>query len=550
MKTLLIILLSSVLIQPILKAQTYDSIDVNDINALIGSHGNNFWDGESDAHFYVPKPTLPGQIPVSSIFAQGLWIGGIDDGGNLHIAAQTYRQSGGDFWPGPVATDYDAPGYTDTYDNVWVVDKSTIDNHILNWATAGYIVPASIANWPGNGNIANGEAAILAPFYDYNNNAIYDPENGDYPKIRGDEAAFFMMNDDANDHTESMGDKLKLEIHGTAYAFDMPGDSALRKTIFINYQIINRSAENYHDFYLGLFTDFDLGFYNDDFLGCDSNLNLFYAYNGDLSDGPSAFSYGFNAPAQGVAFLNQRLNSFKYFNNDFTVTGNPAYPENFYGYMKGLWGDGSSQTFGGNGYGGIQPANYLYSSSPLDPDGWSEFTELNTPSDRRGLGSSGPFNLNSGDSLCFEIALITAFSYDTLVTDSVYGNFLNRKAVDVLTERIPSVQDFYYSNFEDCSIVYERNADYVELIHTVPEADISIYPNPVMQTIHITTEQENKFFNTSIEIINAIGETVKIVRGLDGANANINVSDLPKGIYQLKFISQTGASMNASFVKQ
>ena len=550
MKTQILLLLTGInMLSNSVFAQDYDSVDVNDINALIGSHGNNFWDGEHDAHYFVPQ--FPGAYyHPSTLLATGLWIGGIDDGGDLHVAAQTYRQSGGDFWPGPIATDYAAPGYDAAYDNVWVVDKSTIDNHILNWASAGYVVPSFIANWPGNGNTANGEAAILAPFYDYNINEIYDPENGDYPKIRGDEAAFFMINDDAGDHTESLGERLKLEIHGLAYAFDMPGDSALRKTLFMNYQIINRSDENYHDLYAGVFTDFDIGYFNDDFVGCDSNLNLFYAYNGDLSDGPSPDSYGLNVPAQGVTFLNQSLNSFKYLNPDNTVTGDPGSAENFYSYLKGLWGDGTNQTYGGLGYGGIQPTNYVYSSSPLDPDGWSEFTESNAPSNKRGLGSSGPFNLNSGDSLCFEMAFITAFSYDTLLIDSVYGYFLNRKAVDVLTERTTSVQEFYYTTFDDCAIVYERNEGFVESVFQQNASGISVFPNPANNIITIHAGEENYFNNTGIEILNSIGEKVKSISGINGNTITISIADLKPGIYYFHFVNDAKGFISGSFVRQ
>ena len=32
-----------------------------------------------------------------SMFAGALWIGGVDDGGQLKVAAMTYRQSGNDF---------------------------------------------------------------------------------------------------------------------------------------------------------------------------------------------------------------------------------------------------------------------------------------------------------------------------------------------------------------------------------------------------------------------------------------------------------------------
>ena len=36
------------------------------------------------------------------MFAGALWIGGVDDNNQIKVAGQTYRQSGSDYWPGPL----------------------------------------------------------------------------------------------------------------------------------------------------------------------------------------------------------------------------------------------------------------------------------------------------------------------------------------------------------------------------------------------------------------------------------------------------------------
>jgi len=41
------------------------------------------------------------QLENTVCFSGALWIGGKDNGGNLKLAAMTYRQRGSDFWPGP-----------------------------------------------------------------------------------------------------------------------------------------------------------------------------------------------------------------------------------------------------------------------------------------------------------------------------------------------------------------------------------------------------------------------------------------------------------------
>ena len=48
--------------------------------------------GTFDAQYEIPKGSNK-----NSMFAGALWIGGVDDGGNLKVAAMTYRQGGNDF---------------------------------------------------------------------------------------------------------------------------------------------------------------------------------------------------------------------------------------------------------------------------------------------------------------------------------------------------------------------------------------------------------------------------------------------------------------------
>ena len=51
----------------------------------------------SNGRYEIPKGS-----GKHSMFAGALWIGGYDDNGQLKVAGQTYRQSGTDYWPGPL----------------------------------------------------------------------------------------------------------------------------------------------------------------------------------------------------------------------------------------------------------------------------------------------------------------------------------------------------------------------------------------------------------------------------------------------------------------
>lgn len=84
---------------------------INNVRARLTTGGDVWWDG-NDGRYVVPKPP-PGVPEVSSIFAGGVWLGGMDPGGNLKIAAQQYGRSGGnfDYYPGPLnegASDFPA----------------------------------------------------------------------------------------------------------------------------------------------------------------------------------------------------------------------------------------------------------------------------------------------------------------------------------------------------------------------------------------------------------------------------------------------------------
>ena len=416
-------------------ATTQVDLDINNVRARLLGAGDFWWDLQNDAKYEIPKvDPSTGVIPVSSSFAGALWIGGIDAGGQLKIAAQTYRQSGNDFWPGPL----DADGTTEeatcnAYDRHWKINRTDIDGFfetiliyggVPGVAQTGSLIPESdipqiIREWPGVGNqYATGKAGELldvqkdlAPFVDVNFDGIYSPELGEYPDVDGDQAIFWVYNDKGNIHTESGGDAIGVEVQALAFAFQT--NDEINDMTFYRYKVINYATTALDSTYFGQWVDSDLGAYDDDWVGCDTTLSLGLCYNGDLNDGPTSPNYGANPPLFGTDFFQGPIkyvtedgaivdsfrlgmSAFLYYNNDFSVIGNPEVAAHYYGYMSGTWKDGSPFTAGGNGYGGTELSNYIFPSDPSDPTGWSECTESNPPADRRYLQSSGPFTLLPG----------------------------------------------------------------------------------------------------------------------------------------------------------
>ncbi|MEL6134215.1 MAG: T9SS type A sorting domain-containing protein, partial [Bacteroidota bacterium] len=244
------------------------------------------------------------------------------------------------------------------------------------------------------------------------------------------------------------------------------------QAVYISYTLINRSPDDYKDVYVGLWIDSDLGGFADDFIGTDAKSNMYYTYNGDPIDG-GALGYGLTPPAFGVMFLNRSLDFMRTYNNDFDVRGNPETPEHYYYYLQDLWKDSTFLTFGGNGYGGMTRTAYTFPGSPLDSTGWSEVTAGNTPGDRRMMGSFGPVGLPSGDTICFNVALVYARA------DS--GNHLT--SVPLLTQNALSVRNYYLQNANPC------NFQVLPMDTTTQPVDTTQQPQDTTQQPVDTTQQ-------------------------------------------------------------
>lgn len=534
-----------------------DFIDINNVKARLNPAGDLFWN-YSNAQFEVPKGS-----GKHTMFAANLWIGGIDIGGQLRVAGQTYRQSGNDFYYGPF------PGSSQSaqWNRVWKINKSMVDSFRLGLYQT---IPQVILDWPGNGNTSLGQAQNLAPYKDVNGNNIYEPQNGEPPCIRGDQSVYFIFNDD-NIHTETGGQQFGIEVHGMAYAFDRPSDTALNHTVFIKYRVINYSTFQNDNVYIGLWSDPDLGNYSDDYVGCDVERSAYYVYNGDNNDEISFGGYGKFPPAQAVLFANAGpqavindgidnnhncivdepgekwvMSDFTYYDNSGGSTGNPIGAMHYYNYLKSVWGDTTHVTYGGSGYntGGLN-CSYMFPGTsdqqygwgtggnciiPNVQQPWDEISAGNIPADRRGVGSYGPFTLMPGAELCLDFAFVWARTSDT-VNDPV--------SISALQKAIDSVQTFF-----DVTPLFGCDCVLPPLGITENSSinnPINIFPNPSSDFISVTCQSKTK--NPQFEIIDVTGRKISSTE-----QNQIDVSKLPQGLYLLK-ITDGELSFSKRFVK-
>ncbi len=544
-------------------ATSSTDLDIGNVRAKILMNGDMWWDLSGTAKYEVPKGS-----GKNSLFAGALWFGGKDIGGNLKLSAQTYRQSGSDFWPGAIDTSAFniSAARCLHYDQHWKITRQEVSDFI----NGGSPTPA-ITNWPGNGDGSFGEVNLLAPFYDRSGDGVYDINDGDYPKyefgvqsnnmydrLNGDQTIWWVFNDIGNVHMETGGSALGLEIQAQAYAF-CTNDSDLQNTTFYSFKIINRSPNSIYNTFIGNWTDVDLGYSFDDYVGCDVGRNLGYAYNGDNLD-EGVTGYGTVIPAVGIDLLGGPLadqldgldndhdslideqdetivmTGFLYYNNDASLTGNPSTTSDYYNYMNMIWKNGLPVTYGGTGYDPVSTDSCLY-MFPGDSDpnfygtkginygfNWTEKEPTpsgapNNPSDRRFLMNTGNFTMLPGQVQYFTKAAVWAISAG--------GPDSSLAALKRADDRIQSFFDSNFNNIPTCDV----NA----AISEIDRSTYSIGPNPVSDKLFLKSHDEKA--KLKLTVFSPAGKL--ILKDAD-FNSSVSVSGWSAGIYLYRVTDQNG----------
>jgi hypothetical protein len=407
--------------------QAQIDMEINNVRTKLLNGGDMWWDlfGNRNARYEVPKVEA-GQRSIHSSFASGLWFGGVDAGGQLKTAGQTYRQTGIDFWPGPLDT---STAEIDADDcKFWDKHFSVLQSEITSFKSGGEAT-RSILEWPGNGDPSRGETQYLAPFHDADNDGIYSPGNGDYPTLdpnvlgaRPDQMIWWVYNDKGGTHTAyPLGEPIGLEIQALAFAFSTSNE--INNMTFYKYRVANRASSALFQTYFGVFTDSDLGGANDDYVGCNMALvdpdgagplaakrrSFGYTYNADNNDEDVSGQPGYGAipPVFGIDYFRGPkdesgneldMSTFMLFTNQgqTNVDADPRDAIQLYRYLRGFWADGQPLTYGTpSGRGGTDPCNFAFPGT-TDPDGRPNWIETQPPGDRRMVQSSGPFTLAPG----------------------------------------------------------------------------------------------------------------------------------------------------------
>ncbi|MBC8489223.1 MAG: hypothetical protein H8D45_24645, partial [Bacteroidetes bacterium] len=284
-----------------------------------------------------------------------------------------------------------------------------------------------------------------APYVDKNENGQYDP-GIDVPGIKDAKQTIFACLTDGFPEEHSLGEgfgggtpPIFAEVHLTAWGYD---GAVLEDVQFFEFVIINKNQYAWDSTFMAIVSDPDLGWSSDDYIGCDSILNMGYCYNADNNDdlSQSIYAYGLNPPAFGMDFfvspVKYNLNlpdtlgvtSYVYFTG--SSSGGPpceneanGEPIGAYYFLQGIKKD---RTPWYNPITGSR-TKFCYSGDPESGIGWTEYKgsitncngdsitpnntiSINPSGERRVILSTGDYDLkvNPGDTQKIVLAQFVA----------------------------------------------------------------------------------------------------------------------------------------------
>jgi Secretion system C-terminal sorting domain len=502
---------------------TIEYLDINNVKAGFLNRGDFFWNPNTSFSSYE----FPKGSGLHSNFRNSIWIAGKDTNDVLHVSAQTYRQSGNDYWSGPLDNNANLDSLTSVqWDKIWKINRTTIDSFKLITAHTFANTDMNILQWPANGNPyalgKNNTQLIIntdmAPFVDVNGDAIYNALNGDYPLIRGEQALWWVFSDNGPTHNQTNGVPFGLEIHAMAYACNQ---TPIKDVIFLELRLKNKSTMPYHDVRIAINADIDLGAYNDDYIGCDSALGLGICYNKDSIDG----IYGANLTQHGTllktAPVGNNLNGigcFSFYDNGASSTISfPNAPAEYANYMNAKWQDGTPIVKSCNGLSSGVPTNFIFADDiSLAPLGNSEKACGNTAGDRRFTLSSNNFDIAAGGNLLIEYAFMNT------PQSTINSNFTAIKSLAGI------VKNFYVGNCTSAPMA----------INNFSIANqFSIIPQP--SNSQITIVSTDVLFSSAF-IFSIDGKLLIQKSFTNTLHHNLEISSLSAGNYILALNSEKG----------
>ncbi|MEM8585310.1 MAG: T9SS type A sorting domain-containing protein [Bacteroidota bacterium] len=433
---------------------------------------------------------------VSTIFAQNIWLGGTDAAGNILVRDPDYGVSGLEdelIIQGPLNADgIPLAESCGDYNRIWDVRRAEVEFHLADYADNGQIDnPVDrVVGWPGRGN-ANFSSIYgfelpdqdLAPFMDLDEDGIYEPLDGEYPvepfsRTIAEHISWEVYHG-LNPTSAGSDQGIPVQINQTQWSFYCTDNEIFNTAVFARYDLFYKDpAAELLGFKMGLWTDFDLGCFTDDYIGCNPERNTYFTYNRDNDDNliceQEVPGFGQNPPTQSVIILNQDLSSFSgifsaILDPPVELTG-PTTATQVWNRLNGLLTDGTPITNVGLGNNEDMGEETLFHwpGNPNNTEEWSMASANIGPLDISTLAVVDFGDLLPGDRVTLDIAY--AFH------DEAGNDFLDN--VELLYQEVDEIQALYDNGFEfmcsplvctdDCVWPGDLNndgiANYVDLI--------------------------------------------------------------------------------------
>ena len=495
------------------------AIDVAGIDTWVQYDGGLFYDSGMNRGSFVPET----EGGASAIFASGQYVVGYVGDSAYTSSFSPYGNTdcdGAGYSAGPRCAERDL-AYRERYYRTWPIDMGLLWAHAAHWNDPGYTVPEVLASWPAHGDPGNGEPAQLVPFQDQDGDGLYEPDQGELPVIRGDRAVLAVVSDQNADTMPGMRPSMfdtRILVHG----FDS-GPEALYQTVLVNYAFTNRSDRTYDSVVVAISTDPNLGCSEDDLLGCDPGLDMFYVYNALESDAEcnEQPGFGLHPPAVGMVGLSAPMRAFV----SYTRSGSACCSD------PGTWWDAVRYTEGILMYDMpmLNPVTndttrFMFSDYPDVPGGY--YDELFVNDDARGMGSFGPFfNVAPGETICFDMAFVYA-------RDSTQDNIQNTR---VLQQKVIALKEWYAQQPFGCG-------EYPAVGIEAPEEDgagLTLYPNPAQG--HVTAGRTDAREAWHMSVRSITGQLVYQALWPAGAGTwGFSTDALADGVYLVQTRSASG----------
>jgi len=534
------------------------TFDGNQIYADVTNNGL-FLDYHISGDSALEWPTGTG---AHSIFQSALWMGATVNG-SIRAIVGDYTQ---DMGPGPWGGDP-----LSAVHRIYKVEKSML---------ASPLDYADFQGWPVD---------FGAPWVDVDGDGVYSPLPGgtDHPEFLGDQVLWFVSNDGDPAYKLNFGTSpLNVEIQTTMFGFDRP--DVFGDMVFLKQLVINKGSDDLVDTYMGLWSDPDLGYAGDDFVGCDVALGMGYVWNDGVDSVYDNLSIG--TPAAGYDFFqgpmvdcdagedcsvgakmfgtnhpgkkNLQMSSFAfYINGDATYTDPSDETEGYY-YLQGLRKDGSA--FPTAIAGDLYDQRFCFYGDPNDAAGHSTANPVDgnyaASADRRFLMSVGPFTMAAGDSQEVVFGIFHAAGGDAL------SSVAYLKEVDALAQTAYNIDFALPDSPPSPNVTASALADQIILVwDDVPESynvssevDLDASGNPT----NFVFEGYNVFQHetasgagakkrlATYDIVNGITEIYDTVFDASlGENINIRTQfGSDSGLAHFESITRDGLNGNATLI--